>query len=172
MGRAQSRQAYSRERGKMMVAGLYRTDKCEDCGKVRCVCTKGEVMTTKQKLLQAQGDEFSRLLGEILHGWQCVACGDNNQNYSIEHCKIFKGGLCGNKRPIPLDDWNVAMKWRDWAVGEFGSDAFRDALCVVVESRFGNRVFQDGASIWAVVYATPITYLISAAMCKLKTREV
>jgi len=129
---------------------------------------------TKQELLTAQGDELSRLLGEVLqpetkidHLWEhrdapggyakyCSKCGCNDT------CTL----KCIVADPIPLNDWNVAMKWRDWAVKEYGEVKFKQAMIdmYALEDEYMNMMF----GVWFACYAQPEHYLIAAALCKLK----
>ena len=64
---------------------------------------------------------------------------------------------------IPLDDWNVAMKWRDWAVGKYGQMAYGPALAKV------SGVKDDySLAFWLMTDARPADYLKAAALCKLE----
>ena len=122
-------------------------------------------MTIEQKLLTAKGDELSRLLGEVLQPEHekmgsfpnCIHC----------HCMLSTfNSLAVCERPIPLNDWNVAMKWRDWAIGEYGMNQFYLAV-----EQVGNVYMGYVDSDVFICKAQPEHYLIAAALCKLKGNE-
>lgn len=85
--------------------------------------------------------------------------------YSDEPCVIDH---------IDTNDWNVSMKWRDWAVEEYGDEAFIEALrmsfmgigcdCIDVE------IPDESVLKWASLDAQPKHYLIAAALCKLNSQ--
>jgi len=121
----------------------------------------------KQKLLTAKGDELSRLLGEVLQPEHekmgsfpnCIHC----------HCMLSTfNSLAVCERPIPLNDWNVAMKHRDWAVGEYGHGELMAQLRILWMTCDG---FVYSFEAWLALYAQPEHYLIAAALCKLKGNE-
>lgn len=96
--------------------------------------------------------ELSAWLGEVLDNrLHCEAC-------------TVSTDTCGRKQYctdlIPLDDWNVAMKWRDWAVAEYD---YQYALAL-------DRVlWQDDKMVagkMQYIIAQPRHYLIAAAKCK------
>jgi len=132
----------------------------------------------KQKLLTAKGDELSRLLGEVLQPetkehtetdkyceFKCLKCGV--LIYSIED--NYTPAPCTVADPIPLYDWNEAMKWRNWAVAEYGEVKFKQAM-IDVYSTTTERLRINFSS-WLALYAQPEHYLIAAALCKLKGNE-
>ena len=118
----------------------------------------------KDKLKQAEGEELSQLLGEILgdtpcrHKWNsnnfCVKCGFNDRNPHNGY-----DANCPVADPIPLDDWNVAMKWRDWAIKEYSKRVFNSSMI--------DMYSLEGA--WLACYARPKHYLVNAALCKLES---
>ena len=72
--------------------------------------------------------------------------------------------------PIPLDDWNVAMKWRDWAVEEVGNDNYFRALYFIwVDLNKPHRGTGVTFEEWLSCYARPRHYLIAAAKLKEKS---
>ena len=130
---------------------------------------------TTNKLLQATGDELSRMLGEVLQPeknghsrrpahpktsfrYQCEKCKEQFHSFDdIYHSK------CSIPDPIPLT-WESAMKWRDWAVGKFGGATFYDILIEVL----GVEHYGAKETRWVAVIAQPEHYLKAAALCKLK----
>ena len=140
------------------------------------------MIATKQ-IHEAEGVELSRLLGEVLLSKCCLNCVHCLQkpigcfsclsNVSVnaprgwitrpdEHlCLDFKPDL------IPLDDWSAAMKWRDWAVGEFGEVAFYEALVEMLAEDTGYRSSRYGV----VCKTEPHHYLRTAAECAIKGGE-
>ncbi len=82
--------------------------------------------------------ELAAWLGEVLqeNGWhdfprvpdhmdaECELCGCYDSDWdSAQPCK-----KAVRFDPIPLDDANVAMKWRDWFIAKNGSNKYRDAV--------------------------------------------
>ena len=124
----------------------------------------GGLSDMKQKLLTAKGDELSRLLGAVLIGENCVNCIECE--FVHEQCFAWHLNNCEDACPIPLNDWNVAMKWRDWAVKEYGEVKFKQAMIdmYALEDEYMNMMF----GVWLACYAQPEHYLIAAALCKLK----
>ena len=130
----------------------------------------------EQKLLTAKGDELSRLLGEVLQPEHSRSrCGDC-KFHDTRKCKVSwltevakKQNCFVSPYDIPLNDWNVAMKWRDWAVAEYGEVKFKQAM-IDVYSTTTERLRINFSS-WLALYAQPEHYLIAAALCKLKGNE-
>jgi hypothetical protein len=133
------------------------------------------------EVLQPEGKELSRLLGEILQPEKnkhtiaqgsytrgnCAKCG-KNLDWSQWHKE------CISVDPIPLDDWNVAMKWRDWAAEEVGIASFKLILVDVMEmGDFVNKVnIEELIALACETIATigkPKYYLQAAALCKLES---
>ena len=134
------------------------------------------------RLLTAKGDELSRLLGEVLgnygeHDWTfqrenikppykayCVICGKKNKTLTLPLEK------CTKANSIPLDDWNAAMKWRDWAVGKYGDVVFVKHMRKVAVASTGYDIVRSGEhwtlKRWMIAQAQPEHYLIAAALCK------
>jgi len=124
----------------------------------------------EQKLLTAKGDELSRLLGRVFEINNACMCHTNyglTYNASRDMRSIFCTG-CGGEAVI-ITDWNVAMKWRDWAVAEYGEVKFKQAM-IDVYSTTTERLRINFSS-WLALYAQPEHYEIAAALCKLKGNE-
>lgn len=118
---------------------------------------------TKEQILQAEGEELSRLLGEVLNGKHekdemgfCKSCylfmtGENLQNAPTCDIELFPGN---------------AFKWRDWAVEECGLNKLHFTL---------NRMYKCDekgiASGWDfinwLIMAQAKHYLKAAALCKI-----
>ena len=118
-------------------------------------------------LLKLSGKELSKALGEVLQPEHesigthknCIHC---NCNLST-----FEGiGVC--TRPIPLDDWNVAMKWRDWGVEEVGFKAFHETLYEMYKTTWQNKA-DICYETWLECKAQPKHYLKAAALYKLRS---
>ncbi len=82
---------------------------------------------------------------------------------------LWLGGVLGsNPRElntyIPLTPAE-AFKWRDWAVAEYGEDAFDKAMWEVYRSGHDNDEY---CYFWWAVYAQPRDYLQAAAELKEK----
>ena len=117
----------------------------------------------EQKLLTAKGDELSRLLGAVLIGENCVNCIECE--FMHEQCFAWHLNNCEDACPIPLNDWNVAMKHRDWAVEEYGRGVFMAQLRFLWMTCDG---FAYSFETWLGCEIQPEHYLIAAALCKLK----
>ena len=88
-------------------------------------------MITKETILNATGDELSRLAGEVLgggkqkHEWsRLIGEKTFGYRYRCSICRVETGERddyeCPKSKPfIPLT-WPEAMRLRDWAVGEYG----------------------------------------------------
>jgi hypothetical protein len=140
---------------------------------------------TSKELLQAEGQELSRMLGEVLqvngrHDFprvpdhmdaECDLCGCWSNEWPAEQpCKKAK-----RFDSIPLDDWNVAMKWRDWAVRD-DPIKFRAALLAVSDKWTGiipkdNAKHRQYAYAYMVAYAETHHILRAAALCKLNKEQ-
>ena len=138
--------------------------------------------TNKTKdLLKAEGEKLSQLLGKLLQPeknrhnlWipDALWGGNGYQNYECQRCDLKKGlsleekeqwltdNPCPIPCPIPLDDWNVAMKWQDWAIEEYGMIAY-----LAVLSEMGLRHIFD------ILILTLKQRLIAAAKCKENSNE-
>jgi hypothetical protein len=134
----------------------------------------------KDKLLQAKGKKLSLLLGEALQQTHepmlygpyddppstsiscryCFVCVHNEYGCRISENqrKKFFSQTC----LISIKDWNVAMKWRDWAIEKYGVSTFGNKLHDVMEV----LGLIDGIG-WELL-ATKEHYLIAAALCKLE----
>ena len=123
----------------------------------------------EQKLLTAKGDELSRLLGRVFEINNACMCHTNyglTYNASRDMRSIFCTG-CGGEAVI-ITDWNVAMKWRDWAVAEYGRGVFMAQLRFLWMTCDG---FAYSFETWLGCEIQPEHYLIAAALCKLKGNE-
>lgn len=132
-------------------------------------------MVTKKQILNAEGDELSILLGEVLQP-EVKHHVHNGASHSCRNCKkelyTYSGrGTealhqdCDIATPIPLD-WPNAMKWRDWCVEEYGDNKFAQAFL----SLFTPEQQCDVINWLAVFYLTtvhtqPIHYLKAVAIC-------
>lgn len=127
----------------------------------------------KTKILEASGEELSRLAGELLGSnklhrhnprdigegvYQCVYCNKVGFQKDTED----NSETCPVGYPIPLTPDN-AFKWRDWAVEKFGFVNFRWSMEEVH--------YQDdkarGFTTWLATHADPIHYIKAACLCKL-----
>ena len=105
--------------------------------------------------------------------WCCHKC-----NVESACCSNMEGMACGIPDPIPLDDWNVAMKWRDWA-GQLkhshhrtGQDVFYRTLksiCHEVSPIANSCMHMSHYAWWLANEAQPRHYLIAAAKLKEKS---
>ncbi len=140
------------------------------------------------KLLLVNGDELSRLLGEVLQPEKCehefkddfygfwdTTCTKCDRGWHYKDDNVPE--QC-EASAIPLDDFNVAMKWRDWAVKEYGKQAFTRALIQVVYpdknivwDAVTTQVLTISTLSFIAIEAKPEHYLIAAALCKLKGKE-
>lgn len=114
----------------------------------------------KDKIIKATGDELSRLLGEVLqpqgqHLWRMGKCRVCKQMEATRPMPCVK--------PIPINDWNVAMKWRDWAVKEYGEHEFLSTVREVVLEEFNI----DPSRLYLACMLTSKQILKAAANCKL-----
>jgi hypothetical protein len=149
-------------------------------------------MVTVEQILAAEGEELSRLLGEVLHNkesfeqWKTeVRAEDRLLGYK----DMGKLRTPANERqlyemylkespfdPIALDDFNIAMAWRDWAVKEYGGTQFMRCL---IEDVCWSECESDGEEIhdfmtitsWLSIYIKPKHYLQAAAIAKLNAEK-
>jgi hypothetical protein len=70
---------------------------------------------------------------------------------------------------IPIDDFNTAMRWRDWAVEEVGQLAYSKAITKVYwdVEYIGSDIAVNGYK-WVIAKAKAKHYLLAAAICKLE----
>jgi hypothetical protein len=78
---------------------------------------------------------------------RCIKCGQ---------WKEGSGPKC-SPRPININDWNEAMKWRDWAVEEYGRDNFITNLCLSL-----GFARCSGAMLKSITDAQPKHYIMAA----------
>ncbi len=132
---------------------------------------------------QMTPDQFSLWLGEVLqprvHTWS------NQFPHYCVTCRISKGVEENEKcsDPIPLDDWNVAMKFFRAIGDEFPGeikkvireifynavDDGNEAACAL--ACFGEDALEANVSVWFNFYATERDYLQAAANCKLNKEK-
>lgn len=153
-------------------------------------------MITKEQILQAEGEELSRLLGEVLqpeknkhilgYGNLEANCRKCNELIKVSRAsgsslavnwRFVKGvdRICTIPDPIPLT-WPEAMKWRDWAHKiewshhRNGLDMFNNALKSVCHevSPISNPCYHlSHYAWWLANKAQPKHYEQAAAYCKL-----
>jgi hypothetical protein len=105
------------------------------------------------KRLQVSDKDLPRVLGEVLHNKETrqgkTAAGDTSYTET--------------DAPVPLTPDNQ-VKWRDWAVGEYGKFEFATVLA--------DMVLEAGISTTMTgTLAQPKHYLLTAAQCKLNNGE-
>ena len=129
------------------------------------------------KKLQVSDKDLPRVLGEVLttgpyrHKWNarnfCEKCGFDDRNPHNGY-----DANCPVPDPIPIDDWNVAIKWRDWAVEEFNECEFESALKWVYNWLFLNKIYSEYDFYkWVINKAKPKHWLFAAAQCKLESEN-
>ena len=142
------------------------------------------------KRLQVLDADLPRVLGEVLqpeknkhdlyvpdilwggrHGYQiyeCQKCGLKKGLSLEEKEQWLVDSPCPVPDLIPIDDWNVAMKWRDWAVAEYGEGVFVNEMSAIYWDieYIGDDISVTGEG-WAIGRARPKHYLLAAADLKL-----
>ena len=111
--------------------------------------------------------ELSARLGEVLGEkcWHVFTMAPHDKDKHCLKCSQMKIGAT-EYETIPLDDWNVAMKWRDWAVAEYGEDDEGDTYFVKAMMGIYNLCGEKyGITAWLTDKARPRDYLIAAAKC-------
>jgi len=118
---------------------------------------------TTNKLLQATGDELSRMLGEVLLGEH------KNMNGRCSKCLIWCDYQSSPCCKIEIT-WESAMTWRDWAVGEYGEAMFMENLlyAMVDDGLLSPKESRTEIISGIVAKTQPEHYLNAAALCKLK----
>ena len=134
-------------------------------------------MTTQQQILEATGSGLSRIADSILSG----PFKHDTVNHGTHHVKCTR---CDEVIPLmerwdlkerfpcwvsPFDDlipltWPEAMKWRDWAVKEFGKDEFMAAFKKALNLKVHDYIFYFG---FVTFDAQPEHYIKAACLCKL-----
>jgi hypothetical protein len=134
----------------------------------------------KDKLLQAEGEELSRLLGEVLQPdnydhqpynldgtvYECNVCGEQWDEASV----VSVDRICHTKCDpfIRLDDWNVAKKYWGWAVAEYDELVCDRAVYDVAwKAQATTKRYMKYR--WFSDEAQTKHYLIAAALCKLES---
>ena len=98
----------------------------------------------------------------------CQKCGEQAYIGSIISMDRITEHSC-KVNTIPLDDWNVAFKWRDWAVEEFDEVDYMDALWEIFCDLKGYDItcsITNEFSQWLGAEIKPRYSLIAAAKCK------
>jgi len=131
---------------------------------------------TDQQILAATGNALSRMAGEVLqpdgpwphdleqYGTEvvCGKCGERASTMSIFSMDDISEHKC-EVNLIPLD-WNVVMKWRDWAVENCGPVEFEQAL---IEALYSSKI-KPADCVGAK--AQPAHYLQAAMLCKERSK--
>jgi hypothetical protein len=144
-------------------------------------------MITKEQILEATGEELSRLAGEVLcpdASVNCPACPfkDSMEKFDdrgwIGPCQDLgpDDSSCESKfrdNSIPLT-WPEAMKWRDWAVKSTDDwVVFMLAIYRVycqahgLDSKTERSKEASDAYVWFCKYALPEHYIKAACLCKI-----
>jgi hypothetical protein len=145
---------------------------------------KDKAMITKEQILAATGEELSRLAGEVLntntlHTFNLIK--DSNRvcrRCGIKYSDELSREVCSVTNPIHLT-WPEAMKWRDWAVKEFGGDEYRNALVDIYcsEADIATEAtgtlkecagYLDRFIQWLATNALPEHYIKAACLCKIE----
>ena len=127
----------------------------------------------RNKILQAEGKELSQLLGEILQPEKnkhtiaqgscmrgnCAKCG-KNLDWSQWHKE------CISVDPVPIDDWNVAMKFFEAGIEKHGKAKMIKAMKEVYVSTTGNTNGSAYVMDWWVQNAGRIGHLRASAICE------
>jgi hypothetical protein len=130
---------------------------------------------TNEQILTAEGDELSRLLGEVLQAAICQYHGKHPPCQPCNTCSTWvEGGIRKCKPdPIPLTP-DEAFKWRDWAVAEYGIGCFYGVLWdmfdyfePIFREELKEHLFVDTL----ISCMTAKQYLQAAAICKLNKEQ-
>ena len=129
---------------------------------------------TLTDLMNTKEADLPRVLGEVLQPDECYYCGyymrisgqcKRSQTYTKKDygCKRIW------KLPIPLDDYNLAMKYRDKYVAEFGGDAYgRSLLSVYRRSKHYDCISYDT---WLAIKLQPRDILLACAGLELGRKD-
>jgi hypothetical protein len=131
-------------------------------------------MITKEQILNATGSDLSRIAGEVLgikqmHSWPILLHYSNREKLcsrcKVKHKKAIEFTVC-SVAGVVLLTWPEAMKWRDWAVKEYGEIEFTTTLRnIYFEEYFqGKRGFTF--DVWLACIAQPEHFI--KASCELK----
>ena len=116
------------------------------------------------------GVELAKVLtpGPWKHKWD--TCGQNALNkcqkcgkpWASSSNAIKRNFSCPVPDPLDTEDWNVAMKWRDWITREIVNSVADEMFSEI--SKVENRCFVYGAepTKWWLWNAQPKHYLIAA----------
>jgi hypothetical protein len=88
--------------------------------------------------------------------YHCTTCGEVNFE-TDSHCTL---------RPLIPLDWDNAMKWRDWAIKEYGWETYTHWFHKVVFEKA-----QTLSSRYMIAKCQPVDYLQAAAICKLNAEK-
>lgn len=133
---------------------------------------------TKEQILEATEETLPRLAGEVLQPEKNkhMILNEYRTGAICSKCEKYLDWTrwddeCGPIDPIPIT-WDNAMKYRDWAVGEFDACEYHDALLAVFmhEMDYENDNYPPTSEFvhWLACEAHPIHYLQAAALCKIK----
>ena len=156
--------------------------------------TRERIRTMKDQIQNATGEELSRLAGEVL---QSDATDHDYGKSMYVHKKCLKceklmfddGGHatedsyspCSIPDPIPLDDWNVAMKYfkavenkdtleltpKELTIDDWFKSQIETPEELAVIALLGPRSFAMTAEIYLLHNGEPKAFLVIAAQCKL-----
>lgn len=126
--------------------------------------------TTAAERLAIPEDKLGAELAEVLtpgpweHDWAVGGC--------FTFCKKCQCNMIDNPRhspcpvpdPIDINNWNVAMEWRDWITCKITPSAADEIFSEI--SKIENKCFVYGAepTKWWLWNAQPRHYLIAAAL--------
>ena len=121
----------------------------------------------KEQILQAEGEELSRMAGEVLQPdrEQCKC----DTFHQVKAWDEFRCNDCAgyeDENIIPLTPDN-AFKWRDWAVEKFGVVVFRRNM---EEVQYYSSKKSHAFSSWVSCYAKPSHYIKAACLCALEVK--
>ncbi len=114
----------------------------------------------RAELSLALGEVFSLIDGSC---YECVHL--KNRDICMASFPESSRDGCDSWKPIPidLDDWAVAVRWRDWAVGEYG----RVLFCRMLDKAMLEVTNNCHMELKRACDAKSEHYLIAAATCKL-----
>lgn len=127
----------------------------------------------KEQILNATGDKLGRLAGEVLGSdvphwhnpedigggeYKCLYCNKVGFQKDVED----NSQTCTVGLPIDLT-WPEAMRWRDWAVGEFG----RVKFCRMLDKAMREVTNNCHMELKRACDARPEHYIKAACLCKL-----
>ena len=130
---------------------------------------------TKQQILQATGDDLSRMAGQIfcLIGGSCYECAHlkDRDICTASYPEVTAKGCCDwEADPIPLD-WPNAMKQMELIVKECGEEAFVMAILQVYSAL--DIAYRKGMvfNTWLIIHIQPEHYIKAAMLCKKRSSK-